>query len=74
MRYWLVMSFKAKWMMGALAVTMFVPIYMSYAFVSWFTVTALRPGDSALTAYIAATYTIIIGASANFAGTPWLRG
>ena len=35
---------------------------------SWPTVTALQSGASTLTAYLAATYTIVVGVAATFAG------
>src|SRR5271154_7530137 len=62
------MSFKTKWMIAAIPVTMFGSMYVSYAFVAWPTVTALHSGASPLTAYLAATYTIIGGVGATFVG------
>jgi len=62
------MSFKTKWMIAAIPVTMFGSMYVSYAFVAWPTVTALHSGASPLTAYLAATYTIIVGVGATFVG------
>ena len=47
---------------------MFGSMYVSYAFVTWPTVSALHSGASPLIAGLAATYTIVFGVAATFAG------
>jgi hypothetical protein len=64
----LLMNFRSKWMIAAIPPVMFGSMYVSYGFVSWPTVTAIHSGASTLTAYLAATYTIVVGVAATFAG------
>jgi hypothetical protein len=62
------MSFRTKWVISAIPFVMFGSMYVSYAFVSWPTVSALHSGASPLVAALAATYTIVVGVAATFAG------
>jgi hypothetical protein len=63
------MSFKSKWTIAAIPPVMFGSMYVSYGFVSWPTVAALHSGASPLVAYLAATYTIVVGIAATFVGS-----
>ena len=64
----LLMSFRTKWVIAAIPFVMFGSMYVSYAFVTWPTVSALHSGASPLIAGLAATYTIVFGVAATFAG------
>jgi hypothetical protein len=64
----LLMSFRSKWVIAAIPVVMFGSMYVSYAFVVWPTVAALHSGASPLQAHLAATYTIVVGLAATYAG------
>jgi hypothetical protein len=64
----LLMSVRTKWVIAAIPAVMFGSMYVSYAFVTWPTITALHSGASPLVAYLAATYTIVLGVAATFAG------
>jgi len=43
-------------------------MYVSYAFVSWPTMSAIHSGASPRVAALAATYTVVLGVAATFAG------
>lgn len=64
----LLMSFRSKWVIAAIPVVMFGSMYVSYAFVVWPTIAALHSGASLLQSHLAATYTILVGLAATFAG------
>ena len=64
----LLMSFRTKWVIAAIPFVMFGSMYVSYAFVTWPTVSALHCGASPQVAALAATYTIVLGVAATFAG------
>ncbi len=64
----LLMSFRTKWVIAMIPAVMFGSMYVSYAFVTWPTVAALHSGASPLVAGLAATYTIVVGVAATFAG------
>jgi len=64
----LLMSFQTKWVIALIPSVMFGSMYVSYAFVTWPTVAALHSGASPLVAGLAATYTIVLGVAATFAG------
>jgi hypothetical protein len=64
----LLMSFRTKWVIAMIPAVMFGSMYVSYAFVTWPTVAALHSGANPLVAGLAATYTIVVGVAATFAG------
>ena len=70
----LLMSFRTKWVIAVIPAVMFGSMYVSYAFVSWPTAAALHSGASPLVAGLAATYTIVLGVAATFAGAQLAPG
>lgn len=64
----LLMSFRSRWVIAAIPVVMFGSMYVSYAFVTWPVIAALHSGASPLWAHLAASYTIVVGLAATFAG------